>query len=482
MTSVVDAAAVLLQNSPSPTILFALDFTILYANAAHLQMTGRTEEEMIGRHMFDVFAPNPEEDDAASAKGAIETAVREMIATGKPHVIEEQQHDLPDETGTYVQRFWSMVQWPIYHAGEVVGIMQRSEDVTDAVRQRQLIKAEKRAAEAISGLAFFAYDPASDAFARSAGVDEMFGFAPGEAGETAAPFFARVLPEDLPAVHTEVARAMASGPGTSAAFDYKIRVPDQESPRFLRVRAGIERDPDDGSPKMFGAFVDMTDIEEARAKMEKLSERNAALVVESNHRIKNSLAIAAAMLSYQTRATEDAAVQKALQTAATRIMAISDVHGELFADTGIEWVDAGRMLERFIGSFSRTIDTDETGNLISAETQSIRLPSRYAVTLALMLNELLTNAVKYGMVHNETCQIMVKMHAHEGVAQLSVVNAVTGKQFAQIMSEGVGTELVQAFAQQLDGEVQAGEKGGNFEVFFRFPIPADDIELQEAKL
>lgn len=472
----------LLRNSPSPMLLYAPDLSILYVNDAHLRMTGRTREDMIGRHMFDVFAPNPESDDAASAQRSIEAAVAEMIATGQPHIIEEQQHDLPSVNGNYEPRFWSMVQWPIHEDGSAVAILQRSEDITEHVRQRRLLQAEKRSAEAISGLAFFSYDPGTDEFIRSAGVDTMFGFASGEAGQQAGPFFARIVADDLPAVHTEVERAMAGGPGTSAAFDYRVAIPGYDQLRYIRVRAGIERDPDDGIPKLFGAFVDMTDVEQARARMEDLSQRNAALVAESNHRIKNSLAIAAAMLSYQMRATEDADVQKALQAAATRIMAISDVHGELFAETGIEWVDAGNMLERFAGSFARTIDAVEAGCRINVTAQSIRLPSRYAVTLALMLNELLTNAVKYGMSQHEICEIMVELQVEENDVKLSVVNSIASEKFTQIVSEGVGTELVQAFAQQLDGSVEAGARDGNFVVVFGFPIPADDLALRETDL
>lgn len=443
-------------------------------------MTGRSADELIGRAMFDVFAPNPDHDDTASAQGAIKAAVAEIIATGNPHTIEEQQHDLSDENGDYVPRFWSMVQWPVRENGEVVAILQRAEDVTERVRQRRLIQTEKRAAEAISGLSFFSYDPATDRFTRNAGVDAMFGFDEGEAGDFATAFFERILPEDLPAVHAEVERAMALGPGTNASYDYRVAVPPSNELRYIRVRAGIERDPDDDVLKLFGAFVDMTDVQEARARMEELSERNAALVVESNHRIKNSLAIASAMLSYQMRATGDPVAEKALQSAATRIMAISDVHGELFSDTGVEWVDAGRLLERFVQTFGRTIDAEETRCRIITRAQNIRLPSRYAVTIALMLNELLTNAVKYGMAQHEACAINVALSADGGTAQLTVVNAIAGKQFAQIVSEGVGTELVQAFALQLDGEIEAQQNGGNFEVLFRFPIPNEDVDQREA--
>jgi PAS domain S-box-containing protein len=463
----------MLRDSPSPMLLYAPDLTLLYVNAAYEKMTGRRADDLIGRKMFDAFPPKPGED-AASAVRAIEASVESMIATGEPVTIDQQQHDLVNGQGVYEQRYWSIVQWPVHEGDKVVALLQRAEDVTEQVRQRRLTDAVRQAAEDASGLSFFSYDPATDRFERTAAIEQMFGFAAGEAGEHAAQFFERVLPEDLTAVLAEVERAMAGGPGTSASFDYRVEVPGGSDLRYIRVRAGVERDPSDGVPKLFGAFIDMSDIEQSRARMQELSERNAALVVESNHRIKNSLAIASAMLSYQLRASEEPAVEQALKTAATRIMAISDVHGELFADEGVEWVDAGHLLERFVRSFERTIDIKTTGCRIDVTAQSVRLPSRYAVTIALMLNELLTNAIKYGMTQQQECEITVELSADDANAELVVQNVIAGRTFGQIISEGVGSELVHAFAGQLGGTLEAGEQENKYNVSFVFPLPDEE--------
>ncbi|EAQ28042.1 sensory transduction histidine kinase [Erythrobacter sp. NAP1] len=472
-SKVVEAAVMLLNESPSSMVLFTPDLTMLYINAAHEQMTGRSADEVVGRGMFEVFAPNPEKPDEASAKGAIEDGVAKMVRTREPFVITEQQHDLPDEHGVYEPRFWSLVMWPVVDGDEVVAIIQRSEDVTERVRQRRLTDAVRIAAEEASGLSFFSYDPRNDRFVRNSAIDEMFGFEPDEAGPTATPFFDRIMPDDLPAVQAEVERAMAGGAGTSAAFDYRVIIPETPGHRFIRVRAGIERDPVDGKLKLFGAFIDMTDVEEARARMEDLSQRNAALVIESNHRIKNSLAIAAAMLSYQIGATKSDEAQEALKASANRIMAISDVHGELHADTGVEYVDAGDLLKRFANSFARTIEGDENGCKISVTTQSIALPSRFAVSLALTLNELLTNAVKYGMSHDQDCEITVSLAQEGETVHLRVENPIAEVRFTKIVSEGVGSDLIHAFAQQLGGEIVSHEDDMIFKVRCSFPVPSD---------
>jgi two-component sensor histidine kinase/PAS domain-containing protein len=476
---IVEAAALLYGSSTSPMLVYAPDLTLLYANAAYERMTGRSAGDILGRHMFDAFPPGPG-GDGANAKAVIADTVAQMQASDTPVIVPELQHDLSNDEGEFEDRFWSVVQWPVRGDGGLAAIIQQSEDITEKVRQRRLTDMVRKSAEAVSDLSFFSYDPDTDRFDRGAGVDAMFGFAADEAGPVAAPFFDRIVPEDLPAVYAELDRAFGLGPGTSASYDYRVAVPGSARLRYVRVRAGIARDPADGRIKLFGAFVDMTDIEEARARMQELSDRNAALVVESNHRIKNSLAIASAMLCCPMDASEDPAVKQALRAAATRIMAISDVHGELFGDTGVEWVDAGRLLERFVPSFARTVDGEGGSCRMTVRAQRTPLPSRYAVTMALMLNELLTNAVKYGMNSSGGCDVSVELCSGIESARLVVENAVRGRQFAQIISEGVGSELVQAFAAQLGGTITAGETAGTFRVEFTFPIPDEHEIAREA--
>ena len=473
-----EAATLLLDRSPSPMLLFAPDLTLIYANDAHARMTGKPVAEILGRKMFDAFPSNPSES-AANAEIAIQAAVDEIVRTGEPFEIEEQQHDIPNASGSYEQRFWSMVHWPIAEEGKTVAILQRSQDVTDQVRARRLISAEKRAAELSSGLSFFSFDPETDIFDRSPGIDLMFGFDAGEAGRCAAPFFERIHRDDLPSVNDEVGRCMQEGAGSAAAFDYRVQVPGIQEYRHVRVRAGVERDPDDGALKLFGAFVDMTDIEQARAGLQELSQRNAELVVESNHRIKNSLAIASAMLSQQMRASDDVQVQEALRLASSRIAAIADVHNALFKDTGVEQVDAGALVKQFANSFLRTVDDGRGRCSIDVKASELLLPSRFAVTIALTLNELLTNAIKYGMPEDDICNIKVALETTGGRAVLFVANELASNRLGKIASEGVGTRLVTAFARQLNGTIDIDRTGDRFEVRFAFPIPHDEFERRD---
>lgn len=464
------ASATILDCSPTPMIVFTTDLVIIYVNRAHERMTGRARADVLDKPMFEAFAPKPNED-GASAEAAIREAVRHIVAVGRADDLLEQQHDVLNSDGTYEQRFWSMVHWPIKSRDRVIAIVQRSEDVTRTVRTRRTLLAEKDAAERSAGVSFFSYEPVSDAFDRSPAVDQMFGFKADEAGPYAQPFFARVHADDLPVVQREVSLAIAHGPGTPAAFDYRVLVPGENRPRHIRVRAGVELDPADNELKLFGAFVDMTDLEHARRRLEELSQHNADLVVESHHRIKNSLAIASAMVAQQVRASENIDTRAALELAATRIRAISDVHAELYRVPGVETVDAGELVDRFSRSFERTVTSEHDGVEIWISVERVLLPSRFAVSLTLALNEFLTNAVKYGSRRDGACIIDVALQIVGDDAQLRIANQISDSSAVDIRSDGVGSRLVRAFAQQMAGTVIAHSEDGRYEVIFQFPCP-----------
>ncbi len=466
----------MLEHNPAPILLFLPDLTLLYANPAHERMTGRALREIAGIKMFDAFPANPGSS-GENALEAVAASVSRVILRQSADEVVEQKHDIASLTGEYVEHFWSMTHWPVLEGGEVVAILQRSEDVTAHVRQRRLTETVQRAAERGLGLSFFSYDPETDKFERSQAIDAMFGFEDGEAGVFATAFFARIHGDDLPSVHAEVQRSLNEGPGAAAAFDYRVILPQTREQRYIRVRAGVQRDASDGKVKLYGAFVDTTDVENDRIMLAEMSARNQALVIESNHRIKNSLAIASAILSQQMRATDNELVHEALQSAATRIIAIANVHGELFDDSGIRQVDGGNLIERFVNSFGKTIGSDEKCCRFNVRADHLLLPSDHAVTLTLTLNELLTNAVKYGLSGGEICTIDVELK-HEGdLAVLLVSNSVATDRELSIASEGVGSRLVSAFAQQLGAEMTLQNADGLYAVRFAFPIapiPGED--------
>lgn len=124
----------LFNASPYPYLLIAVDFTIIGANTAYLQSTGRDADDVVGKNLFEAYPVNPadpESTDLAEVRRSIELA----ISTRKPHSSALLRYAVPRKTveGTvFDKRYWSAVHTPVLdEQGHVLFVSQNAIDVTE---------------------------------------------------------------------------------------------------------------------------------------------------------------------------------------------------------------------------------------------------------------------------------------------------------------------------------------------------------------
>ena len=123
--------------SPYPYLLIDTGFIIIGANPAYLEATGRTFEDIVGKHIFEAFPANPA-DPASTNLDEVHGSIERAIATGKPHTSALLRYALPRATpeGTvFDERYWSVSHTPVRDAsGAVAFVAQNAIDVTDLYR------------------------------------------------------------------------------------------------------------------------------------------------------------------------------------------------------------------------------------------------------------------------------------------------------------------------------------------------------------
>lgn len=189
-------------------------------------------------------------------------------------------------------------------------------------------------------------------------------------------------------------------------------------------------------------------------------EHQALLTREVSHRVKNSLSLVSSLLSMQARAASDD-VRAALATAGSRIQAISQVHDQLWRGADVQTV----ILSDFLCQLCAAIDTGSDRHVITCEASDAPLGADIAIPLGLIVNELVTNAIKYAY-GPEGGGITVTGRIADG--RLTVTVADQGKGFDLIAARtdrSLGMRVIDSLVRQIGGTIEnqapnAGEGAG----------------------
>jgi two-component sensor histidine kinase len=201
-------------------------------------------------------------------------------------------------------------------------------------------------------------------------------------------------------------------------------------------------------------------------------EHQKLLLRELNHRVKNSLGIVASVLSLQARANDDDEnLKRHLQEASSRVATVARAHERLYQTSDIKELD--------IGAYIKDVCADlpiSSGTTIAVEAPvGLRLCTDRAISLALIVVELTTNAIKHAYSAGRGV-VRVTLAQNNDALALSVRDDGSGVSpgFSPEKSKGLGMRLVAALASQLNAglSVQRLDKGTVFELRVPLRYPA----------
>jgi PAS domain S-box-containing protein len=231
--------------------------------------------------------------------------------------------------------------------------------------------------------------------------------------------------------------------------------------RVMVLNARKVYQPGNHTQQVLLAIEDLTERRRLEHEHAAAHERIAALLLELGHRIKNSLQIIVAMVSLEARNHKSGEGKAALERVSHRIAALGRLYSMLGETNSVEEVDAASYLEALCRDLIESVQK-ENGTSIALKTdfESEPLPVDHAVPLGLIVNELVTNAVKYAFPRETRGTVAVTLKRIPGQLRLTVSDDGKGGD-PRRMDSGVGGRLVEIFARQLGGKVEreSGNKG-----------------------
>lgn len=181
------------------------------------------------------------------------------------------------------------------------------------------------------------------------------------------------------------------------------------------------------------------------------AERSASILLEElAHRTKNDLAAVISILTIQARSHASAEVKTALQDAASRIRAIAAAHDYLGSLRQNVRIDMQRYLSGLCARISENLRgvRDIT---IAIEAAEIELASEHAITVGLVVNELVTNALKHAFAEEGSGAVRISLRAG---APLTLVVEDNGAGCPPGAPPGAGVRLLRLLVEQLGGRIE----------------------------
>ena len=181
------------------------------------------------------------------------------------------------------------------------------------------------------------------------------------------------------------------------------------------------------------------------------------------HRVKNNLQIVSSLLRQQAATTQDAKARAVLEDSRNRIHSMALVHRQLYQSDSLARVDMGRYIRNLASFLIPQQESGSDGIRLDIDVDRIEVDVATAIPAGLILNELLSNAMKYAYPQSSKGQVAVAFReVTPGMLSLTVQDSGVGIPAHVDLSkpQSLGFRLVRDLAQQLDGKLQIDNEGG----------------------
>ena len=217
-------------------------------------------------------------------------------------------------------------------------------------------------------------------------------------------------------------------------------------------------------------------VKERTKELEVALETQTALLHEVDHRVKNNLQMVSSLILMQSRAIKDEAVKQSLRTMLERIEALSTVHRRLYQSKDVSNFDVSDFARDLVSDLLAASGRSHIGSKL--DLAPVVVPAEKATPVALMVNELVTNALKHAF-KDETRpgNIGVKMSQPDGHLIIEVSDDGVGMDGAG-GDASFGMRLIRQLGRQLRADVEWRDAGPGTQVVITMPNGPQKGQIQ----
>ncbi|MEP2772356.1 MAG: histidine kinase dimerization/phosphoacceptor domain -containing protein [Fulvivirga sp.] len=191
------------------------------------------------------------------------------------------------------------------------------------------------------------------------------------------------------------------------------------------------------------------------------------LLKEIHHRVKNNLQIISSILNIQSRKLDDPIAKKAVAEGRSRIKSMSLIHEKLYSNDQMSVINMKEYIEE-LSSYLFSTYKPAAEIKKSIETSDLKLDIDTAIPLGLILNELVSNSLKYAFNHTKDGELNISLSQDQETFTLKVADSGAGLPENYMKVKNMGLRLVNSLTEQLDGILDVkNENGAHFTLTFK---------------
>jgi PAS domain S-box-containing protein len=286
-----------------------------------------------------------------------------------------------------------------------------------------------------------------------------------------------IVPEDRLSTFKKQEQ-LKSNPNLVIENEFRIRRKDGEIEWVREITQRIS-DKSETSVKFQGLMYDITERKKAEDALEKI---NKLRIKEIHHRIKNNLQVISSLLSLQAEKFEDKEVLEAFRESQNRIASIAMIHEELHEGEGTDTLDFAAYLRKLTADLFSSYRVGNASISLKLDLEQVYLNMDVAIPLGIIVNELVSNALKYAFPAGRAGEIYINFCRIETFAARYEISGLNGEcldknDFHYVLivadngkgisggidfrtAESLGLQLVNILVEQIDGCIKLKRNQG----------------------
>lgn len=213
--------------------------------------------------------------------------------------------------------------------------------------------------------------------------------------------------------------------------------------------------------------------EDAERRLRETNAQLSAMLREMNHRVANSLQIVSALVKLQARRATSTEARSIMRDIRQRIDAVARVHRQLYVSGGGTMIGMVDYITGLVGDLTLTFAHVTSRRAITVDADPVDLPASDAISIGILVSELVSNACKYAYADNEDGEIRVVFRTlgHHGFRLVVEDDGHGFDENAAPQGTGLGTQIVRAMADTLQARLTRSNGPGFRAVLERAPEP-----------